>query len=95
MSTNQAPSTELSAAMLPGLSRVRVKDTHFSLQSEGRRTGVGKGIRREEIRECTAGQLPWQVDEVRITRAGVGVINAQGNTQEGKQDNKSAAGPPC
>ena len=36
MSTNQAPSTELSAAMLPSLSRVQVKDTHFSLQSRGK-----------------------------------------------------------
>lgn len=42
-----------------------------------------------------AGQLLWQVDEVRITRAGVGLINAQGNAREGKQGHKSATGPPC
>lgn len=43
--------------------------------------------------ECTAGWLTWQVDEVRITRAGVGVINAQGDAWESKQGHKSAPGP--
>lgn len=49
----------------------------------------------KEIQECAARRLPWQVDEVRITWASVGVINARGNAREGKQGYKSAAGPPC
>lgn len=56
-----------------------------------------KGEKEEEkgIQECTAGRLPWQVDEVRITQPGVGVINARVRAREGKQGHKSAAGPPC
>lgn len=63
-----------------------------------------RGRKREEkggeevggaVQECAAGRLPWQVDEVRIMQAGVGVINARGNVRERKQDHKSAARPPC
>lgn len=45
--------------------------------------------------EMHAGQLPWQVDEVRITQADMGVINVRWNAQEGKQGHKSVPGPPC
>lgn len=90
------PSTELNAALLPGLCQVRVKDTHCYVR--GQRKGgqeLDWKVRGEGIQECTAGRLPWQVDEVRITGAGVGLINARGNAWEGKQGHKSAPGPPC
>lgn len=90
------PSTELNAALLSGLSQVRVKDTHCYVRGLGEGgQEVGREGKGDRIQECTAGRLPWQVDEVRITQAGVGVINARGNAREGKQGHKSAPGPPC
>lgn len=52
--------------------------------SEDRGQELGRKGGWEGIQECTAGQLPWQVDEVRITWTAMGVINARGNAREGK-----------